>query len=74
MPTSVQRIKRKEIGIEESKGIKRDMLQTLVNSDAETKSTYFLSKKIGLVSGTSSAKSNWVGYQVEENIGGESHE
>ena len=51
----------------------RDLLQTLVHSDAEAISTALLSSKIRKVSGTSSAESNWVGYPVEENIAGEIH-
>ena len=50
------------------------MWQILVHSDAEAISTYFPSRKRGKVSGTSSDESNWVGYPVEENIRGESHE
>ena len=50
------------------------MLQILVHSDAETISTYFLSRKRRKVSGTSSAESNWVGYPVEENIEGGSRD
>ena len=51
-----------------------DMLQTLVHSDAEAKSTYFFSRKKRKVSGTSYAESNSVGYQIEDNIKGKSHE
>ena len=51
-----------------------DMLQTLVHSDAETISTYLLSRKREMVFGTSPTESNWVWYQVDENIKGESHE
>ena len=53
---------------------KRDMLQTLVHSDAEAISIYLLSRKSRKLSGTSSSESNWVGYPVEENTEGESHE
>ena len=49
-------------------------MQTLVNSDAEAISTYFLSSKSINVSGTSSDESNWVGFPIEENIEGEIHE
>ena len=51
----------------------KDLLQTLVHSDAEAISTYFLSRKCRNVSGTSFNKSNWVGYPVEKKIKGESH-
>ena len=51
-----------------------DLLQTLFHSYAETISTYFLSRKSRKLSGTSSAESNWVGYPVEENTEGGSHE
>ena len=50
------------------------MWQILVHSDAEAISTYFFSRKRGKVSGTSYDESNWVGYPVEENTKGESHE
>ena len=50
------------------------MLQTSVHSDAEAISTDFLLRKRRKLSGTSSAESNWVGYPVEENIEGESHD
>ena len=50
------------------------MLQTSGNSDAENISKGFLSRKTGKVSGTYSAEPNWVGYPVEYNIKGESHE
>ena len=53
---------------------KRDLLQTSVHSDAETISTDLFSRKRRKVSVTSSAESNWVGYPVEENNKGESHE
>ena len=49
------------------------MWQILVHSDAEAISTYFLSRKLGKVSVTSSDESNRVGDTVEENIIGESH-
>ena len=50
-----------------------DLLQTVVRSDAETVSTYFLSRKRGKLSVTYSVESNWIGYPIEENIEGESH-
>ena len=53
---------------------KRDLLQTSVNYDAEDISTDLLSSKRIGVYGTSSDESNWVGYPVEENIEGGSHE
>ena len=40
---------------------KRDMMQTLVHSDAKAISTYFLSKNKRKVYGISSAESNCVG-------------
>ena len=49
-------------------------MQTLVHSDAEAISTDFFSKKRRNISGNSSAESNWVGYPVEENTKGKSHE
>ena len=51
-----------------------DLLQIVVHSDAEAISTYFLSKKSGRISGTSSSESNWVGYPIEDNTEEESHE
>ena len=50
------------------------MLQKQVHSDAEAISAYFLLRKIRKVFGTSSDESNWVGYPVEENIEGGSHD
>ena len=50
-----------------------DMLQTSVHYDAEAISTYLISRKSRKVSSTSSAESNWVGYPVEDNTEGESH-
>ena len=49
-------------------------MQTSVYSDEDAISTYLLSRKKRKVSGTSSDESNWVGYLVEDNIKGESHE
>ena len=51
-----------------------DMLQIVVHSDAEAISTHLLSRKSTKVSGTYSARSNLVGYPIEEDIKGESHE
>ena len=51
-----------------------DPLQTSVHSDAEAIPTYFISKKMRKVSGTSYFESNWVGYPVEDNTKGEGHE
>ena len=53
---------------------KRDLLQTMFHSDAEDISTNLLSSKGRKISSTSSAESNWVGYQVEEYMKGGSHE
>ena len=53
---------------------KRDLLQTSIHYDAEAISTYLLSIKRRKVSGTSPDESNWVGYPVEDNIKGESHD
>ena len=50
------------------------LLQTSVHSDAEAISTDFLSSKRRNLSGTFSSESNWVGYPVEDNIKGKSHE
>ena len=50
------------------------MLHTVVYSVAEAISTDFPSRKITNLFGTSSAESNWVGYPIEENIEGGSHE
>ena len=49
-------------------------LQIFVHYDAETMSTYFLSRKRRKVSGTSLTESNWVGYPVWYNKEVESHE
>ena len=53
---------------------KRDLLHTSVHSDAEAISTHLVSSKRRKLSGTSSAELNWVGFPVEENIEGESHD
>ena len=53
---------------------KTDMLHTVSRSDSEAISKYFLSRKRIKVSGTSSTESKWVGYPIEYNIKGESHE
>ena len=51
-----------------------DMLQTLDYSCAEARSKYFLLGNRRKVYGTSFDESNWVGYPIEVNIEGESHE
>ena len=53
---------------------KRDVLQTLIHSDAEAISTDLISSKRKNVYSTSSDESNWARYPVEENIEEESHE
>ena len=53
---------------------KRDLLQTSIHSGEKAISTDFLSIKSRKVYGNSSDEYNWVGYPVEENIKGESHE
>ena len=49
-------------------------MQTFVHSDAEAISTDFLFRKSRKVYGTSSYKSNWFGYPVEDNIKWVNHE
>ena len=51
-----------------------NIFHTVVHSVAEAISIDLLSRKIRKVSGTYSSESNQVGYPVEENIEGESHE